>query len=135
VELNPGVIITVAVALVATVLLIRWGRRNEAPPVGDTSSPPPPVRSHTTKTRDERANNELVHWVLDRAFEETGVRVAEDPLACQRIAQAVLKAMEDLRTNGSAEISLPFLVADAQGPKHLNLRLKQNLDSTFELER
>jgi len=40
-----------------------------------------------------------------------------------------------LRADGSATISLPFLVADAGGPKHFNVQFKRNMDSTFELLR
>ena len=76
----------------------------------------------------------LVNWLLDRAFEQTGISVADDALARDRIAQAAAKATEDLRTHGSATISLPFLAADAQGPKHFSVRFKRNLDSTFELQ-
>lgn len=83
--------------------------------------------------RDEGGNDALVNWLLDRATEQTGVALADDALARDRIAQAAVKAMEDLRAYGTATISLPFLVADAQGPKHFDVEFKQNVDSTFEL--
>ena len=85
--------------------------------------------------RDERESHPLVNWWLDRASEQTGVRVADDPLARQRIVDAAVKAMEDLRTGGTATISLPFLTADARGPKHFGIQFKRNPDSTFELQR
>ena len=132
-ELTPGIVVIVAVVAVLSVLLIRWGRRHEAaPPV---EAVPTPVRSNTMAAREERESHPLVDWLLDRAFEQTGVRVADDPLARERIAQAAVKAMEDLRGGGSATISLPFLTADSRGPRHFNVQFKRNPDSTFELQR
>jgi molecular chaperone DnaK len=61
--------------------------------------------------------------------------VADDALARERIAQAAVKAMEELRTDGSATVSLPFLTADAQGPRHFSVRVKRNPDSSFEAQR
>lgn len=131
-ELTPGVILVVAVVAVAGVVLLRWGRRHEAaPPV---EGPDPRLRSSTIATRVDGDSNGLVKWLLDRAFEQTGVRVDHDALARQRITEAATKAMEDLRARGSAEISLPFLVADARGPRHFSVRVKRNVDSTLELE-
>jgi hypothetical protein len=133
VELTPGVVIILAVVVVVTFVLIRWARRHEAAPPVD--APHTPVRSNTMAARGERESNPLVQWLLDRAAEQTGFSVADDPLARERIEQAAVKAMEDLRTGDSATISLPFLVADAQGPKHFAVQFKRNLDSTFELQR
>ena len=129
-ELTPGVVIVVAVIAVVTFLLIRSRRREAASPV---TAPRPPVRSSAMPA--ERESHSLVDWLLDRAFEQTGVPVANDALARDRIAHAAVKAMEELRTRGSATISLPFLTADAGGPKHFNVEFKRNTDSTFELQR
>jgi hypothetical protein len=133
VELTPGVVILVAVVAVGSFVLIRWARRHEAaPPV---EAPNAPVRSSTIAAREARESQPLVNWLLDRAFEQTGVRVADDALARERIVQAAVQAVEDLRTGEPATISLPYLTADAQGPKHFNVRIKRNPDSTFELQR
>ena len=131
-ELTPGLVIIVAVVAVVGFVLIRWGRRHEAAPPVD--APDPLVRSNTMAAREERESHPLVNWLLDRAFEQTGVRVADDALARERIAQAAVKAMEDLRVGGSATVSLPFLTADARGPKHFSVQFKRNPDSTFELQ-
>ena len=132
-ELTPGVVVIVAVVAVVSFALIRWGRRNEAPP--HVEAPETPVRSNAMAAREERASHSLLNWLLDRAFEQTGVRVADDALARERIAQAAVKAMDDLRAGRAATISLPFLTADAQGPKHFNIQVKRNPDSTFEVQR
>ena len=133
VELTPGVVIIFAVVVVVTIVLIRWSRRHEAAPPVD--APGTRVRNNTMAAREDRESPPLVHWLLDRASEQTGVRVDDDPLARERIVKAAEKAMEDLRTGGSATISLPFLTADAGGPKHFAVRFKRNPDSTFELQR
>jgi hypothetical protein len=133
VELTPGVVIVLAVVVVVAFVLIRWARRHEA--AAPVDAPHAPVRSNTMAGREERESNPLFHWLLDRASEQTGFNVSDDPLARERIEQAAVKAMEDLRTGDSATISLPFLIADAQGPRHFAVQFKRNRDSTFELQR
>ena len=133
VELTPGVIIFVVIAVPVIFVLVRWGFRHEA--AAPVDAPHTPARSSTMAAREERESHPLVNWLLDRAFEQTGVKVADDALARERIVQAAVKATEDLRTGGSATISLPFLTADAQGPKHFSVRFKRSRNSTFELQR
>jgi len=130
-DLSPGVVIILAVAAVVGFAVIRWGRHHSADPPAE--APAVPVRSNAMAARGGRESQPLVNWLLDRAFEETGFKVADDPLGRDRIEQAAVKAMEDLRSGGSATISLPFLVADARGPKHFSIEFKRNMDSTFEL--
>ena len=132
--LTPGIVIVIAaVAIAMSIVLIRWVRRHEAPPPID-SPLSTPVRTAAIATA-ERESQSLVNWLLDHASEQTGVRVADDPLAHKRIVEAAVKAMEDLRNHGSATVSLPFLTADARGPKHFAVRVKRNLDTTLELQR
>ncbi len=132
-ELTPGLVVIIAVVAVVGFVLIRWGFRHEA--AAPVDAPGTPVRNKMAAPREERESHVLVTWLLDRASEQTGISVADDPLARERIVKAALKATEDLRAHGSATISLPFLTADAQGPKHFNVEIKRNLDSTFELQR
>lgn len=132
-ELTPGVVMTVAVVAVLGFAVIRWGRRHEAAPPVD--APSAPVRSSAMAAREQGEGHPLVNWLLDRAFEQTGVRVDEDPLARQRIEEAAAKAMEELRTRSATTINLPFLVADRKGPRHFSVQVKRNVDSTFEVQR
>jgi hypothetical protein len=68
--------------------------------------------------------NVTAHLVVD--FEDaSGVRVSTDPLAIERIFEAVLKASAELQSSPEAELNLPFLTADASGPKHLARTLTQ----------
>lgn len=133
VEMTPGLIAIIAVVAVVGFVLVRWGSRHEA--ASPVDGPDSRARSSTMAGRQEGASDALVNWLLDRALEQTGVNVADDALARQRIVQAAGQAEEDLRTLGSATISLPFLVADARGPRHFDVQVRQKPDSTFEQER
>jgi hypothetical protein len=126
-ELSPNVIIASVVAITVAVLVIRWARRNEAAPPVEPHAPLPSRKTATPLTKDP-----LVDWLLERAFEQTGVRLADDPLVRNRIADAAAMAVDQLRDGRTVTISLPFLTADEQGPKHFNVELKRNADSTFE---
>lgn len=132
-ELTSGVIIFAVVAAVVIFVLVRLGFRHEA--AAPVDAPHTPARRSTMEAREERESHPLVNWLLDRAFEQTGIKVAGDALARKRIVEAAANATEELRNGGSATISLPFLTADARGPKHFNVRFKRTQDSTFELLR
>lgn len=131
-EMNPTVVIAAVVAVAATFLLIRWSRRHEAPPPVDVPVARP--AASTTATRDDRDSAPLVEWLLARASEQTGMNIAGDALARDRIAQAAVDAMHELREGRTASINLPFLAADPSGPKHFAIRLRRNLGSSFEVE-
>jgi molecular chaperone DnaK len=61
---------------------------------------------------------------LSAEFEkESGVDVSEDPLAMQRLKEAAEKAKIELSTQQQTEVNLPYITADASGPKHLNIKL------------
>jgi hypothetical protein len=131
-ELNPAVVIPVAVGVVALLfVLVRWRRGEAAAPV---DAPAQPLRANTMAAREGRENEPLVNWLLERAYEQTGVPVGNDPMARKRIEDAAGLAMDVLRRGGSASINLPFLVADRTGPKHFSVEFQRNLDSTFEVK-
>lgn len=60
----------------------------------------------------------LTAWLLETASDQCGVDLSNDPMARSRIAERAQGAVEELRSTGSCEINLPFLTADATGPKH-----------------
>ena len=133
-ELTPGAVITLAVVGVLSFLLLRWGRRNEASPL--MQAPRTPLARESMASRDAGGERQqLVEWLLERASEEVGVSVADDALARERIEEAAVKALEELQTSSSTTVSLPFLVADAQGPRHFTVEVKRNSDAGFELQR
>ena len=91
------------------------------------SSPASPLAAKVLSTADDRQLKAVTDWLLTQAFEQTGIRVADEPLAYQRIAEAAQKAIHDLETHDTASISLPFLTADASGPKHFATRLTRTV--------
>ena len=98
-------------------------RFTTAPKPEKPAAPATPAAKPSLPPSDERQMQAVIDWLLTQAFEQTGVRVADEPLAYQRIAEAAQKAVHDLQTQEVASISLPFLTADANGPKHFEARL------------
>jgi molecular chaperone DnaK len=61
---------------------------------------------------------------LNKEFErESGVDISKDPLAMQRLKEASEKAKIELSSQQQTEVNLPYITADASGPKHLNIKL------------
>ena len=71
---------------------------------------------------------------LTKEFErESGVDISKDPLAMQRLKEAAEKAKIELSTGQQTEINLPYVTADASGPKHMNIKLtRAKLESLVE---
>lgn len=65
----------------------------------------------------------LLQHLLTDFKKESGIDLSGDPLAMQRLREAAEKAKRELDGLASTEVSLPFITADASGPKHLNCRL------------
>jgi len=65
----------------------------------------------------------LVAWAADEFKKEQGIDLRQDRQALQRLREAAEKAKIELSTLSETEINLPFITADASGPKHLTLRL------------
>ncbi|KAL7008426.1 Hsp70 ATPase ssc1 [Cystobasidiomycetes sp. EMM_F5] len=65
----------------------------------------------------------LVKHIVDEFKKESGIDVSKDRMAIQRIREAAEKAKIELSSTAQTEISLPFITADASGPKHINLKL------------
>jgi molecular chaperone DnaK len=65
----------------------------------------------------------LLQHLLNDFKKESGMDLSGDPLAMQRMREAAEKAKRELDGLASTEVSLPFITADASGPKHLNSRL------------
>ncbi len=71
---------------------------------------------------DER----IINWIADDFQKESGIDLRKDLQALQRLKEAAEKAKIELSNTTSAEISLPFITADASGPKHLNMSLSRS---------
>jgi len=65
----------------------------------------------------------IIDWLCDEFKKEAGIDLKQDKMALQRLKDAAEKAKRELSTVGQTEINLPFVTADASGPKHLNINL------------
>ena len=77
----------------------------------------------------------VIQWLVDEFKKENGIDLSVDPMAKQRLKEAAEKAKCELSSAASTEINLPFITADATGPKHLQTtltraKLEQLTDST-----
>ena len=63
----------------------------------------------------------IMDWLIAEFKKENGIDLSKDPMALQRLKEAAEKAKIELSSSQSTEINLPFITADAGGPKHLNL--------------
>ena len=127
------VAISLVVIAVAYGLGVYFRRRADDQPMRPPTATPAAARRPSASpapARGEAPDRELrvvINWLLSQAFEQTGIRVADDKLAYDRIVAVARKAVEALKTQPSFDISLPFLTADASGPKHLEARLTQDM--------
>jgi molecular chaperone DnaK len=71
----------------------------------------------------------VVDWLADEFKRDQGIDLRSDPQALQRLYEAAERAKVELSTTTQTQISLPFVTADASGPKHLNISLTR---STFD---
>ncbi len=75
----------------------------------------------------------VIHFLADSFAKESGVDVRKDPLAMQRLKEAAEKAKVELSTSQQTDVNLPYITADASGPKHLNVKLtRAKLESLVE---
>jgi molecular chaperone DnaK len=71
----------------------------------------------------DNIDQRIIDWLIQEFKKETGVDVSKDQMALQRLKEAAEKAKIELSTVLETEINLPFLTADASGPKHMNTKL------------
>ncbi len=79
----------------------------------------------------------IISWLVDSFKKENGIDLRKDPMALQRLKEEAEKAKIALSSATTYDINLPFITADASGPKHLNLqvtraKMEQICDSLFE---
>jgi molecular chaperone DnaK len=73
----------------------------------------------------EDFDQRVIDWLIGEFLRETGIDLRQDRMALQRLKEAAEKAKCELSTAQQAEIVLPFISADASGPKHLNTVLSR----------
>ncbi len=79
----------------------------------------------------------IIDWLVEEFKKETGIDLSKDPMAMQRLKEAAEKAKIELSSTLQTEINLPFITADASGPKHLiktltRSKLEQLVDDLIE---
>jgi molecular chaperone DnaK len=71
----------------------------------------------------DNIDQRIIEWLLEEFKKDQGINLGNDPMAMQRLKEAAEKAKIELSSAQETDINLPFITADASGPKHLNIRL------------
>jgi molecular chaperone DnaK len=74
----------------------------------------------------DNIDQRVIDWLLEEFKKDQGIDLGNDPMALQRLKEAAEKAKIELSSAVETDINLPFITADAAGPKHLNLRLTRS---------
>ncbi len=81
----------------------------------------------------EDFDNRVLNYLVDEFKKESGIDLKKDPLALQRLKEAAEKAKKELSSAQQTDVNLPYITADSQGPKHLNIKLtRAKLESLVE---
>lgn len=70
-------------------------------------------------------DNHLINFLADEFKKEQGIDLRQDKMALQRLKEAAEKAKHELSSSMETDVNLPFITADASGPKHLNLKISR----------
>src|SRR5437764_13877634 len=74
----------------------------------------------------DNIDQRIIDWIIEEFKKDQGIDLSKDKMALQRLKEAAEKAKMELSTVQETEITLPFVTADATGPKHLNLKLTRS---------
>ncbi len=81
----------------------------------------------------EDFDNRLINYLVDEFKKDQGVDLRKDALAMQRVKEAAEKAKIELSTAQQTDVNLPYVTADASGPKHMNIKItRAKLESLVE---
>ncbi len=81
----------------------------------------------------EDFDGRIIEYLADEFKKESGIDLRSDTMALQRLKEAAEKAKIELSTSMQTDVNLPFITADASGPKHLNIKLtRSKLESLVE---
>ena len=78
-----------------------------------------------TQLGGDNWDQKIIDWLIAEFKSEQGIDLSGDPMAMQRLKEEAEKAKMSLSSSQSTEINLPFITADASGPKHLNVTLSR----------
>ena len=71
----------------------------------------------------DNIDQRVIEWIVDEFKKDQGIDLSKDKMALQRLKEAAEKAKIELSTTLETDINLPFITADASGPKHLQMKL------------
>jgi len=74
----------------------------------------------------EDFDQRIIDYIIDEFKKESGVNLKNDVLALQRLKEAAEKAKIELSSSAQTDINLPYITADASGPKHLNIKMTRS---------
>jgi len=74
----------------------------------------------------DNVDQRLMDWIVDEFKKDQGIDLSKDKMALQRLKEAAEKAKIELSTTMETDINLPFITADASGPKHLAMKLARS---------
>ena len=74
----------------------------------------------------DNIDQRVIDWLLEEFKKDQGIDLSKDPMAVQRLKEAAEKAKIELSSAQETDINLPFITADASGPKHLNIKLTRS---------
>ena len=126
---NTLVILLLAIAILAIFALPRLGRARQDSAEPDSPRKKPVSDSARVDETPDLATaaqidaQPLARWLCDQACAQTGIDLRQDRLALTRIAKAAAIARNEIDNTGASEISLPYIAADARGPKHFTLKV------------
>ena len=93
-----------------------------------------------TQLGGDNWDQKIIDWLIEEFKNDQGIDLSGDPMAMQRLKEEAEKAKMSLSSSQSTDINLPFITADASGPKHLNVnltrsKLEQICDELYERTR
>lgn len=74
----------------------------------------------------DNLDQKIIHFLIEEFKRDQGIDVSKDKMVLQRLKEAAEKAKIELSSAMETEINLPYLTADASGPKHLNLKMSRS---------
>ncbi len=81
--------------------------------------------SGDTHLGGDNLDQRVIDWLVAEFRKDQGVDLSKDPMAMQRLKEAAEKAKIELSSTVETDINLPYVTADASGPKHMNIRLSR----------
>lgn len=87
--------------------------------------------SGDTHLGGDNFDQKIIEWIIEEFKKESGIDLSTDVMALQRLKEAAEKAKKELSNAPETEINLPFLTADASGPKHMQTKLTRSKYETM----